>query len=83
MTTMRQITLQLTVEVPATVGESEVENAINAALDEPPCDWDDWTVSGVSIVGVRMFEAADDDGTSGQDRDGYSDTQDRDSYTVE
>ena len=55
---MRVIALHITVTVPATVGESEVENAINAALDEPPCDWGDWTVDGATIVGVHKFEAA-------------------------
>jgi hypothetical protein len=31
----------------------------------------------------RYLEDEDEDGTSGQDRESYSDTQDRDSYTVD
>lgn len=53
----RVMTLTLTVTVPATVGESEVENAINHALDEGQDgnfnDWGNWTVSGVSIIDVQ------------------------------
>lgn len=51
----RNMTLQLTVIVPDDVGESAVEDAINAALDEPPCDWGDWTVSGVDIINVARI----------------------------
>lgn len=48
----RTITLQIEVTVPAATGESEVENAINEALAEPPCVWDDWIVGIASIVKV-------------------------------
>ena len=48
----RTITLQIEVEVPAVVGENEVSNAINAALEEPPCDWGDWTVGAAVITRV-------------------------------
>lgn len=48
----RTITLELQVTVPATTGESEVERAVNAALDEPPCDWGDWTVGEVVITKI-------------------------------
>lgn len=46
----RIITLEIEVEVPATTGESEVEQAINAALDEPPCEWEDWKVGPATVV---------------------------------
>jgi hypothetical protein len=51
----REMTLQITVTVPATTGESEVERAINAALDEPPCDWEDWEVGLASITDVKRI----------------------------
>ncbi len=49
---MKTVRVELFVTVPVVTPESEVEQAINAALDEPPCDWQDWYVSGVSIVKV-------------------------------
>lgn len=45
----RIMTIQIDIEVPVEVGESTVEREINAALDEPPCDWGNWTV-GLAIV---------------------------------
>jgi hypothetical protein len=50
----RVYTLQLIVEAPTTTGESEVENALNAALDEPPCDWGNWTVGAARIIAVDV-----------------------------
>lgn len=52
----REMTLTLTVTVPATVGESEVEQAINRALDEgqETCnDWGKWLVGAVTITDVK------------------------------
>ena len=54
----RRMTLQIEVEVDARVGESEVGSAINAALDEPPCDWGDWTVGAAVIVKVEKYRRA-------------------------
>jgi hypothetical protein len=51
----RRITLTLIVDVPATTGENEVETAINAALDEPPCDWGEWIVGAATIQGVEAI----------------------------
>lgn len=48
----RIYTLQLAVETPHTTGESEVADAINAALDEPPADWGEWGVGCADVVGV-------------------------------
>lgn len=48
----RTITFEIQVTVPATTGEAEVERAINAVLDEPPCDWGDWTVGAAVITQV-------------------------------
>lgn len=51
----RTIHLTLAVTVPATVGESEVEQAINAALDESPennNDWGCWEVGAALISDV-------------------------------
>lgn len=56
----REITLQLTVTVPAATAERDVEAAIDAALDEPPCDWGVWKVGGVEITAVRKFKAEDE-----------------------
>lgn len=60
MAKMRVIVLQVEITVPVTVGESEVERELNAALDEPPCDWGNWTVGAVSIVGVGQAYEDDD-----------------------
>ncbi len=53
---IRRMTLSLTVDVPVTTGENEVETAINAALDEPPCDWGTWFVGAVEITAVSVVE---------------------------
>lgn len=54
---MRRIyTIQLVVEAEHTTGEAEIANAINEALDEPPCDWGDWEVSLASVVDVKLKE---------------------------
>jgi hypothetical protein len=51
--THRAVTLSITVTVPAAVGENEVETEINAALNEPPCDWGEWTVGPAIIIDVK------------------------------
>lgn len=48
----RRMTLSIEVLVPAEVGENEVEEAINAALDEPPCDWEEWSIGAAGIKTV-------------------------------
>lgn len=53
----RQITIGVIVTVQATVGENEVEQAINQALDEPPCDWGDWEVRQAVIITVKKEKA--------------------------
>jgi hypothetical protein len=45
----RTITLEIQVTAPAATGEWEIERAINAALDEPPCEWGEWKV-GAAVV---------------------------------
>lgn len=50
MENTRTIILQIEVKIPATVGESEVERAINAALDEPPCNWENWIVGAAIVI---------------------------------
>lgn len=40
----------------------------------------DYLQKVINSVGIRLQAA--EDGTSGQDRESYSDTQDRDEYTV-
>lgn len=49
----KTITLVIDVIVPAKTGESEVEKALNSALDEPTCDWGGWTVGGFSVLKVE------------------------------
>ena len=48
----RTMTLQIEVTVPAQVSENDVTGAINGALDEPPCNWDDWIVGAAIITNV-------------------------------
>lgn len=50
------MTLEIRVTVPAIVSENEVGRAINAALDEPPCDWGDWTVGAAVITKVAKHQ---------------------------
>lgn len=50
---VRVMTITLDVTVPATISENEVATAINAALDEGPCEWGDWTVGIASVAAVR------------------------------
>ena len=55
----RIITLGLEVRVPHTVGENEVETAINAALDESgdtSNDWGIWEVGAVTVMSVAPAE---------------------------
>lgn len=55
----RIITLGLEVKVPHTVGENEVEQALNAALDESgdtSNDWGDWEVGAVTVISVAPAE---------------------------
>ena len=52
----RDITIQVTVRVPGTTGENEVETALNAALDETPengLDWGEWEVGAVTVIDVQ------------------------------
>lgn len=55
----RIMTVEIQVEVPANVGESAVEQEINAALDEPPCDWEGWTVGAARITNVKASTKKD------------------------
>jgi hypothetical protein len=43
-------TLTLIVTTPYADKAEGVENAINAALDEPPCDWGKWVVGAALVV---------------------------------
>jgi hypothetical protein len=73
MAMKRDVTLQLTVTVPANVGESEVQQAINHALDEGDVrenDWGNWYVGGVTVVKVdRYSDETGDDYTNTHDWD--------------
>ncbi len=57
----REMTIQLTVTAPAVAGESEVCRAVDAALDEPPCDWGEWSVSMASVIKVEHVAGEEDD----------------------
>lgn len=63
----RKLTLQIEVLVPAVTTEADVSGAINAALDEPPCSWEDWEVGAAVIVACTKFERANDDDDEFQD----------------
>jgi hypothetical protein len=49
---VRVMTFEVKVTVPPNTDESEVQSALDAALDEPPCDWNDWFVGGFNLVSV-------------------------------
>jgi hypothetical protein len=49
-------TVTIVVETPYEIKDISVANAINKALDEPPCDWGDW---GVGIAEVTETEIND------------------------
>ena len=53
---MRLYTLQLQVKAPIETGSNEIESAVNAALDEPPCDWEDWTLGYASVTGITVVD---------------------------
>ncbi len=57
----RTYTLTLQVTAPATTGESDIEHALNAALNEPPCDWGTWTVGFVQVSRVEVDPDPDDE----------------------
>ena len=46
----RVVRLCLDVTVPKGTSDEEVETAINNALNEPPCDWEDWMVGSAYVV---------------------------------
>ena len=52
--TKRVYTLSLTVTAPTTTGERDIANAVNAALDEPPCDWGEWMVGAAMVTDVKL-----------------------------
>lgn len=45
------------------IGPAQIVNAINEALDEPPCDWGEWYVGGVEVM-QHWIEEAEDYGPS-------------------
>jgi hypothetical protein len=51
----RTVTLQMEVRVPVTASDSEVETALNRALDESGdtgLDWGDWEVGALTVTNV-------------------------------
>jgi len=50
---MRTYLVSIEITAPHTTTENEIERAINAALDEPPCDWSDWIVGYATIQGIH------------------------------
>ena len=42
--------LQLEMEVRAGASVEEIVDALNRALDEPPCDWGEWEVGGLRLL---------------------------------
>jgi hypothetical protein len=46
---MKTVKLYLEVEVPKNTKPADVAEALNAALDEPPCEWGEWTVGAVLV----------------------------------
>lgn len=52
-----------------------------AALLEVECAGTEWAIAGVFEGHIQAVDGGD--GTEGQDRESYSDVQDRNSYTVE
>ena len=61
----RVVTLKLSVTVPSTVTDREIVDAINGALDEPPCDWQDWMVGAVTVTRQRNPNKPTDGGHEG------------------
>jgi hypothetical protein len=54
---MRIIHLQIDVTIPTATTEEEVKEAINAALDEPPCNWGEWVVGAARAVTAQESKA--------------------------
>jgi len=57
---IRTYLITIEVSAPHTTTEAEISNAINAALDEPPCDWQDWTVGAANVTGVRLDQSIEE-----------------------
>ena len=49
-------TVTLEVETPYKFKNVSVENAINTALDEPPWDWQDWSVGYAAVTNAVIVE---------------------------
>lgn len=57
---MKQVALALVVTVPDDVAVSTVTEAVNAALNEPPCDWGSWTVGEAVCTGTDTLPNEED-----------------------
>ena len=57
MTRTKRVKLELIVDVPIRTAESDILDSFNAVLDEPPCDWGDWTVGAVMIADVSPLRS--------------------------
>lgn len=53
---MRIYKLEVEVRVPDDVTSSQVEEELNQALNEPPCDWGNWSVGTIIVVSRRIEE---------------------------
>jgi len=56
-----RVVIQIEVETPSDISEHKVANAINAALEEPPCDWGNWTVGIARVVETACLVEDDDE----------------------
>ena len=56
---MRVVRMWIDVTVPITTTDENVEESINAALDEPPCDWGDWVVGAARVVTAQKCSEAE------------------------
>jgi len=50
---MKRFYLTLEVVASNTTSENEITTSLNAALDEPPCDWGEWEVGSIVVADVR------------------------------
>lgn len=76
----KTITVQIQVEVPESAKAEEVITQIDAALNEPPCDWGEWSVGFSEVVKVSdVFHSEtydEDDDDYGDDDNDLDDDED-------
>lgn len=77
----KTVTIQIQIEIPESVKTEEVVTQIDALLNEPPCDWGEWSVGFSEVVKTsdvftsETFDEDDDDYEDDELDDGSDDDE--------